>query len=92
MEKVKSEMKQRFQKEAEIGPLEPNDILAYAYLEASAAFTVPFFDNREVFRFRDSSGKETEVTSFGIEEKHEYAYETLRKQIDVLYLFAIRPI
>ena len=83
---VKSEMKQRFQKEVEIDAMEPNEILAYAYLEANAPFTIPFFDNRKAFHFRDSSGKETEVTSFGIEEKHEYAYWTLREQIEVLYL------
>jgi hypothetical protein len=86
VEKVKSGMKQRFHREVEIDPLEPNDILAYAYLEASAAFTIPFFDNRQPFRFRDFSGKTAEVTSFGIEEKHEYAYDELREQIAVLYL------
>jgi hypothetical protein len=85
VEKVKAEMKQRFHKEVEIEAMKPNDILAYAYLEASAAFTIPFFDNRERFHFRESSGKDTEVTSFGIEEKHEYAYDELREQIDVLY-------
>jgi hypothetical protein len=85
-EKVRKEMKRRFHREVEIDPMEPNDILAYAYLEASAAFTIPFFDNRSPFRFRGSSGNETEVTSFGIEEQHEYAYEAVRKQIDVLYL------
>jgi hypothetical protein len=85
VEKVKSEMKRRFQSEVEIDPLQPNDILAYAYLEANAAFTIPFFDSRGDLRFQDSSKKKTEVTSFGIEEKHEYAYEGLRKQIDVLY-------
>lgn len=85
VEKVKSEMKRRFQREVEIDPLEPNDILAYAYLEANAAFTIPFFDNRKAFAFRDSSGKETEVASFGIEKEHEYAYRALRKQVDTLY-------
>ena len=57
MEKVKSEMKRRFHREVEIDPMEPNDILAYAYLEANAAFTIPFFDNRGVFHFRDSVWK-----------------------------------
>lgn len=75
VDKVKSEMKQRFQKDVEIDPLEPNDFLAYAYLEANAAFTIPFFDNRQAFHFQDSSGKETNVASFGIEKEHEYAYQ-----------------
>ncbi len=91
VEKVKSEMKQRFHKEVEIDTLEPNDILAYAYLETNAAFTIPFFDNRERFHFRGSSGKDTEVTSFGIQEEHEYAYDELREQIDVLYLLRKKP-
>ena len=86
VEKVRSEMKRRFQKEVQIDSMEPNDILAYAYLEANAAFTIPFFDNRGAFHFRDSAGNETQVSSFGIEERHEYAYKTLRKQVDVLYL------
>lgn len=85
VEKVKSEMRHRFKKEVEIDLLEPSSILAYAYLEANAAFTIPFFDNREPLHFRESSGKATEVTSFGIEERHEYAYHELREQIDVLY-------
>lgn len=85
VEKVKSEMKQRFHKEVDIDPLKPDDILAYSYLETNAAFTIPFFDNRERFHFRESSGKKTEVSSFGIEEEHEYAYKALREQIDVLY-------
>jgi hypothetical protein len=85
-EKVRSEMKRRFHKDAQIDSLEPNDILAYAYIQAAVAFTIPFFDNRKAFRFRDSSGKETEVGSFGIEQKDEYAYERLRQQIEVLYL------
>ena len=86
VDKIKSEMKRRFHKEVEIDPMEPNDILAYAYLEANADFTIPFFDNRKMFFFTDASGKETKVTSFGIEEKHEYAYQDLRDQIGVLHL------
>jgi hypothetical protein len=85
VEKVKSEMQRRFQEEVDIDALAPNDILAYAYLEASAAFTTPFFENRGLFRFVGSDGVATQVSSFGIEERHEYAYEELREQIDVLY-------
>jgi hypothetical protein len=85
-EKVKTEMAQRFQKTVELGSmLEPDGILVYSYLQTACAFSIPFFDNREPFRFRDSTGEETEVTAFGIEEKHEYAYQRLRDQIDVLY-------
>jgi hypothetical protein len=86
VEKIKSEMTRRFHKQIEIDAMRPNEILAYAYLEASAAFTIPFFDKREPLRFRGSGGQETEVGAFGIEEKHEYAYWTMREQIGVLYL------
>jgi hypothetical protein len=60
--------------------------LAYAYLEANAAFTVPFFDYRKAVGFQDSGGEETSVTAFGIEQQHEYAYRRLRDQIEVLYM------
>ncbi len=85
VEKVKSEMKRRFQKEVQIDTLQPNDVLAYAYLEANAAFTIPFFDKRGPLRFKGPDGQETKVAAFGIEEKHEYAYRALRAQIGVLY-------
>ncbi len=62
--------------------MDPSDILAYAYLEDSADFTVPFFDGSEALCFRDSSGKTVEVTSFGIEEKYESSasLETLKSR------------
>lgn len=85
VEKVKAEMERRFHRKVEIEALEPNDILAYAYLEANAAFTVPFFDKQEPLRFTASGGEATEVGAFGIEERHEYAYKTLREQIAVLH-------
>ena len=85
VEEVQSEMARRFQKVVEIDPMEPEHIFAYAYLEANADFTVPFFAGSEALRFLDSAGKETQVTSFGIEEKHEYAYDELREQVEVLY-------
>ena len=44
IQQVTSQMKQRFHKDVKIDPLGPNHILAYAYLEANAAFSIPFFD------------------------------------------------
>src|SRR5262249_19888246 len=52
--------------------------VAYAYLAASAKYEYPYFENDEPFLFRDSSGKETAVGSFGIRKKDDYAYERLR--------------
>jgi hypothetical protein len=84
---VKTEMARRFQKNIELGDLpEQNGILVYSYLQTACAFSIPYFDIREPFHFRDSSGKNTEVSGFGIEEKDEYAYQQLREQIDVLYI------
>ena len=91
VEKVKTGMKLRFRRDVQIDPMEPNDIFAYAYLEANAAFTVPYFDKQGGLPFRDSSGAQTNVSAFGIEERHEYAYEALREQIDILYLARKRP-
>jgi hypothetical protein len=86
-EKVKIEMAQRFQKNVGFGSMsEPDAILIYSYLQTACAFNIPYFENRKPFHFRDSNGKESEVTAFGIEEKDEYAYKRLREQIEVLYV------
>jgi len=84
---VKTEMRRRFQEDVQLGSMpEPDGVLIYSYLQAHMAFTIPFFDNRESFCFTDSGGKTTEVSSFGIQEKDEYAYHRLREQVVVLYL------
>ena len=54
--------------------------IAYSYLQASAKFDIPYFDNDEPFGFTDSSGNKTVVRSFGIREKDDYAFEQLRGQ------------
>jgi hypothetical protein len=83
---VRDDMKERFQKDVQFDSMsEPNGILVYSYLQTHLAFTIPYFDNREAFLFQDSQGEKNNVTSFGIEEKDEYAYQQLRDQIDVLY-------
>lgn len=84
-ERVVTAMKRRFQKDIVIDAMPPNAVLVYAYLQANVPFTLPFFDNRKPFLFKDSKGSETKVSSFGIEQKHEYAYSQLREQIEVLY-------
>ncbi len=59
--------------------------VAYSYLQASAKFDIPYFDNDEPFGFTDSSGNKTVVRSFGIREKDDYAFEQLRGQAKILY-------
>jgi hypothetical protein len=63
----------------------PDGVVAYAYLAASSKYDYPFFENDERFLFRDSAGKETAVGSFGIRKKDDYAYERLRRQVEILY-------
>jgi hypothetical protein len=63
----------------------PDGAVAYAYLRAATKYEYPFFENGEPFMFKDSTGKETAVGSFGIREKDDYAYERLREQVQILY-------
>ena len=45
---VKKEMKQRFRKDVQLDSIPEQDgVLIYSYRQAHAAFTIPFFDNRE---------------------------------------------
>jgi len=87
---VRLQMRQRFGKEISIRDLEPQDILAYAYLEANAAFTLPFFDAQKPIRFMVGDAT-TEVNAFGIEQRHEYAYDRLRARVEVLYVGSQNP-
>jgi hypothetical protein len=56
-------------------------LVAYAYLAARVKFRIPFFDTEDEVSFGG-----VPVTAFGIAKKHEYAYDKLREQIDVLYV------
>jgi hypothetical protein len=84
--RIQSEMARKFprvpqpQLEAPLG-----GAVAYAYLAAATKFDIPFFENDERFLFKDSTGKQTAVGSFGIRRSDDYAYPQLRKQIEVLY-------
>ena len=85
-EYVEAEMKRRFREDVHLGSMPQQDgVLIYSYLQAHMAFTIPFFDNQESLCFKDSGGKKTEVSSFGIQEMDEYAYQRLREQVVVLY-------
>jgi hypothetical protein len=63
----------------------PEGAVAYAYLEASAKFDIPFFENDEPFEFTDTAGNKMAVGSFGIRKKDDYAYEKLRQQVEILF-------
>ncbi len=88
LEKIQSEMAKRFPSEpqpdfSDVSPIDA--IIAYSYLTANVKFRIPYFENQKEFIFRDSQENEAPVTSFGIRPEDDYAYQKLRKQIEVLY-------
>jgi hypothetical protein len=87
VEKIKAEMQQRFQKVPELRfePEAANGFTAYAYLQAAVPFAIPFFENSKPLPFTGSDGKKVSVSSFGIRAEDEYAYDDLRRQVEVLY-------
>ncbi len=64
----------------------PDSIVAYCYMQVSVKFKMPYFQSRKPMMFKDSSGTETAVSSFGIREEDDYAYRDLRTQTRVLYV------
>jgi len=63
----------------------PGGAVAYAYLAAATKFDIPFFENDEPLLFKDATGKQTAVGSFGVRRSDYYAYDRLRAQVRVLY-------
>ena len=92
VEKIKAEMQQRFQKAPTLRfePSAADGFTAYAYLQATVLFAIPFFENKKALSFTESDGSTVPVSSFGIREEDEYAYKYLRRQVEVLYAFAER--
>jgi hypothetical protein len=86
-EKIKEEMARQFpSKEPPTFPGAAADsFLAYAYLEASVKFSLPYFQNRKPLEFTDAAGRSTSVNSFGIRYEDDYAYDALRAQARVLF-------
>lgn len=87
MEKIKNDLAKKFpDKEMPSFPnITPDSFVSYSYLEAKVPFTIPYFQNREPLEFTNGDGTKTKLSSFGIREKDDYAYETLRAQPKVLY-------
>lgn len=88
VKRIQGQMEERFQVDVSFDDM-PGDTaaMAYSYLQAHVKFTIPFFENREAFFFKDPQGRETHVTSFGIRPEDEYAYGRLRHQVEVLYAY-----
>jgi hypothetical protein len=85
VERIRAEMGEKFPNGPKPGLNAPAGAVAYAYLTATVKFEIPFFENDEPFLFTDSAGGRSAVRSFGIRKKDDYAYQELRKQVQVLY-------
>jgi hypothetical protein len=85
VEKIRSDMARRFPRtrSPEFGA--PAAAVAYGYLRVSIKFRLPYFENDEPFPFIDSKGNKTNLSSFGIRQKDEFAYPELRRQVRILY-------
>ncbi len=66
-------------------------ILAYAYLTAHVPFEHPFRSIDEGFTFTDSTGAETHVAGFGLWQAFLSRYESIREQVEVLYVLPEEP-
>jgi len=58
----------------------PGSFVAYSYLQGGIRFDRPYFQSIRPLFFKDSSGKKTPITSFGLRPEDDYAYFKLRKQ------------
>jgi hypothetical protein len=83
-DRIRKEMKERFQREPIDLSGSDSAILAYGYLQARVGFTIPYMENNNLFMFTDSKGHQTAVSSFGITETN-HEYRDLHKQAKVLF-------
>jgi len=86
LEEVKKDLAEKFPGKSmpDFKNLGPEAIIAYAYLRAGIKFDIAYHENDDSLDFKDSSGKETEVKSFGI-FGHNTFHEQMASQIRVLY-------
>ena len=59
--------------------------IAFARVEANVRFALPYFESRKAVVWKDSSGKATRLSSFGLRPEDESSFYELRKQCAVLY-------
>lgn len=87
IEEIQTEMAKRFPDvpKPDFGTAGSDWIVAYAYLEAYVKFTIPFLENKHRLVFKDSQGKETTVTSFGIWDGFAPRHRKVMEQVDMLY-------
>jgi len=87
IDQIREDLSQRFPTKAQpaFPGIQPNSIVAYAYLEANVKFSLPYFQNREPLVFTDGAGTTTELSSFGVRVQDEYAYFALRRKPAILF-------
>jgi hypothetical protein len=86
VEKIRGDMKRKFPDHVpDLSDAAGSAIVAYAYLQTSVPFTIPYFERRKPLSFRDAAGKPHLVRAFGIRTEEDYAYDQLRAQIGVLH-------
>jgi hypothetical protein len=88
LEQIQKEIKERFNAEPvsffnRPVVLPPESIVAFSYLGIDVGFRYPFHTNDNEFKFEDSTGTKTNVTSF--ETVIEEADKNICEQVDILY-------
>jgi hypothetical protein len=88
LEKITKEVGHRFPGKAPpaFPDIADDSFVAYSYLEARVKFALPYFQNDEPLEFTDAAGGKTQVSSFGVRQKDDYAYKALRQQAAVLFV------
>ena len=66
--RIESELRQKFPDKAPpaFANLMPDALVAYAYLEAGIKFPQPYIRNHSARTFKDASGKQTPIRTFGL--------------------------
>ena len=82
-ERIAREMAERFPGR-EVSGLD-GDVVAYAYLDASLAFAIPYPVARTPLSFRQSDGAEVPVQAFGLREADVNQCLDLRRQAQLLF-------
>jgi hypothetical protein len=83
LDKIRADMARQFP-DAPAPRLDGSDVaVAYAYLQASVPFRLPYYEDRLTFRGAD--GRETAVRAFGIRKQEEWGATELRDQVGVLF-------
>lgn len=84
---IQSDLKQKFpnKESPTFTGILPESFVAYAYIEASVKFQLPYDQNRRPLVFTESGGKEVEIESFGLSAENHNGQDRLWDQPRVLF-------